>query len=99
MALAGIAHPDRFIAALKQDGWNVVDAITFADHHRYSRRDITRVAERVQSSGAEAVLTTDKDAVRLEAIDHIPFALYRVPLTVAFDPPDVLFASAAAVLS
>jgi len=99
MALAGIANPDRFIAALKQDGWNLVDAITFADHHRYSRHDIAGVAERVKSSGADAVLTTDKDAVRLDMIGQIPFDLYRVPLTIAFDPPDVLFASAAAVLS
>ena len=70
--------------------------MTFADHHRYSRRDIAAVADRVKSSGAEAVLTTDKDAVRLDVIDQIPFALYRVPLTIAFDPPDVLFASVAA---
>ena len=98
IALAGIANPDRFVEALKRDGWNVVDAITFPDHHRYSGRDIATVADRVKSSGAEAVLTTDKDAVRLDVIDQIPFALYRVPLMIAFDPPDVLFASAAAVL-
>jgi tetraacyldisaccharide 4'-kinase len=99
IALAGIANPDRFVEALKRDGWNVVDALTFPDHHRYSRRDIATVADRVKSSGAEAVLTTDKDAVRLDVVDEIPFALYRVPLMIAFDPPDVLFASAAAVLS
>jgi len=98
IALAGIANPERFVVALKRDGWNVVDVITFADHHCYSPRDIATVADRVKSSGAEAVLTTDKDAVRLDVIDQIPFALYRVPLMIAFDPPDVLFASAAAVL-
>jgi len=98
IALAGIANPDRFVEALKRDGWNVVDAMTFPDHHRYSGRDIATVADRVKGSGAEAVLTTDKDAVRLDVIDQIPFALYRVPLMIAFDPPDVLFASAAAVL-
>ena len=98
VALAGIANPVRFVEALKQDGWNVVDAITFADHYRYSQRDIDAIADRVKSSGAEAVLTTDKDAVRLEAIERVSFPLYRVPLTVSFDPPDALFASVSAVL-
>lgn len=96
--LAGIANPGRFFDALKREGWNVVDAITFADHHRYSQRDIDAIADRVQRSGAEAVLTTDKDAVRLEAVERIPFPLYRVPLAVAFDPPDALFESVKAVL-
>ncbi len=36
LAVAGIAHPDRFVQSLKDAGWNVVDSMTFKDHHRYS---------------------------------------------------------------
>jgi len=98
LAVAGIANPERFVMALKAAGWNVVDAMTFGDHHRYSRADVAAIAARASSAGANVVFTTDKDAVRLEAVGDVPFPLYRVPLTVEFDPPAALFESVKAVL-
>lgn len=99
IAVAGIAHPDRFAAALKRDGWDVRDVFPFRDHHRYTPADIGAIAARMSAAGAGAVLTTDKDAVRFEAWCPLPFPLFRVPLSVTFDPPDVVFASVAALLS
>ena len=98
LAVAGIANPERFGASLKHAGWNVVDSMTFKDHHRYSASDVATIAARVKSAGAPAVFTTDKDAVRFEALGELPFALYRLPLKVAFDPADALFGSIRAVL-
>ena len=98
LAVAGIAHPDRFVTSLKDAGWNVVDAMAFRDHHLYSQADVAAIAARATSSGASAVFTTDKDAVRFEALGETPFPLYRVPLQVAFDPADALFESVKAVL-
>ena len=57
-----------------------------------------RIASKVQQAGADAVFTTDKDAVRFEALGELPFALYRVPLVVTFEPADALFESVRAVL-
>jgi tetraacyldisaccharide 4'-kinase len=99
LAVAGIANPDRFTRSLQDRGWNVVDTVTFPDHHAYSRRDIARIAARVTSSGANAVFTTDKDAVRFESFAAVPFPLYRVPLHVAFDPADALFGCVEAVIT
>jgi tetraacyldisaccharide 4'-kinase len=98
LAVAGIAHPDRFAASLRDAGWNVVEMMAFADHHRYSGRDIEAIAMKVQSAGADAVFTTDKDAVRFETL-AMPFPLYRVPLLVEFDPPTALFESVKTVLA
>ncbi len=87
LAVAGIAHPDRFVQSLRDAGWNVVESMTFADHHRYSHEGRRRHrSRRWQSVGASAVFTTDKDAVRFEALAP-SFPLYRVPLIVEFDPP------------
>src|SRR5688500_7980681 len=36
VAIAGIAHPDRFVAMLRDAGWNVVETMAFDDHHRYT---------------------------------------------------------------
>lgn len=98
LAVAGIANPVRFIDALRDAGWQVVETVTFPDHHRYTRADLDRIAVALARTGANAVLTTDKDAVRFEALGDLPFALYRVPLVVTFEPADVLFESVKAVL-
>lgn len=97
LAVAGIGHPERFVASLKESGWKVVDSMAFMDHHRYSPADLAAIASKMKSVGADTVFTTDKDAVRFEALAP-PFPLYRVPLKVEFDPADTLFGSINAVL-
>jgi tetraacyldisaccharide 4'-kinase len=92
LAVAGIANTNRFFDALKNAGWNVVETMVFPDHHRYTATDIASIEAKLKSSGADVVFTTDKDAVRLEGLT-MPFAVYRVPLVVQFDPPDALFQS------
>ena len=98
LAVAGIAHPDRFVRSLKDAGWDVVDAIAFRDHHRYTSADAASIAARMSACGATAVFTTDKDAVRFEAAGGHAFPLYRVPLRVQFDPEAALFESIVPVL-
>jgi tetraacyldisaccharide 4'-kinase len=98
-AVAGIANPERFVTALEDAGWNVLDALTFPDHHRYTPADVTHIAGRVAASRADAVFTTDKDAVRFEGLGPgLPFPICRVPLTVRFEPEDALFGAVRAVL-
>jgi tetraacyldisaccharide 4'-kinase len=98
LAVAGIANPGRFFNALEQAGHNVVDTLTFRDHHRYSAADIAAIQARAAKAGAGAVFTTDKDAVRFEVLGRTAFDLYRVPLLVEFDPAGALFESVKAVL-
>jgi tetraacyldisaccharide 4'-kinase len=104
LAVAGVANPDRFTTSLKGDGWNVVETMVFADHHRYTAKDIATIEAKLKSSGADVVFTTDKDAVRLDPIrrraerEGGPIDIYRVPLVVQFDPPDALFQSVMAAV-
>ena len=44
------------------------------------------------------MFTTDKDAVRFQALADSTLPLFRVPLNVEFDPADALFGSITAVL-
>jgi tetraacyldisaccharide 4'-kinase len=64
-AFAGIARPERFLQTLSEAGATVVGTARFADHRRFSRRDLERLAARAASLGAEALVCTEKDAVRL----------------------------------
>ena len=97
LAVAGIANPDRFVTSLRDAGWAVAESMAFADHHRYSANDLSAIEAKMRSAGATAVFTTDKDAVRFDALAP-SFPIYRVPLVVEFDPPDALFESVKAVL-
>jgi len=97
LAVAGIANPERFVTSLREAGHNVVDSMIFADHHRYSPKDLLAIESKMRGTGADAVFTTDKDAVRFESLAP-SFPIYRVPLMVEFDPPAALFESVKAVL-
>jgi tetraacyldisaccharide 4'-kinase len=88
VAFCGIARPDQFFAGLKAAGISLASEITFADHHRYSSRDMERVSSSARSAGAAAVVTTEKDRIRLEKlISTMPSSLplETVRLTVSID--------------
>ena len=87
IAVAGIAHPERFRTALVSAGWTVAQLIPFPDHHRFRLADLNRIAEAVRETGASGVLTTEKDAVRLRPLRPLPVPFAAVPLTIALDPP------------
>ena len=66
IAFCGIARPDEFFSALIAKNINVELAMTFADHHRYSRDDANRLKTAAAEAHADAFVTTEKDAVRLD---------------------------------
>ena len=84
--ISGIAHPEHFVAAVRSHGLTVVGERAFADHHPYSARDLERVVTEARSAGADAIVTTEKDYVRL--LPHRPFALPvgYLPLTIEVEP-------------
>jgi tetraacyldisaccharide 4'-kinase len=66
VAVAAIARPERFFSALAAEGWDVARRIVFRDHHWFSDRDIAAVRQAATQTGATLIVTTEKDAVRLE---------------------------------
>jgi tetraacyldisaccharide 4'-kinase len=65
--LAAIARPERFAADVARCGVEVVGRSFFRDHHRFRADELASVAERARADGAQAIVTTAKDAVRLES--------------------------------
>lgn len=88
LAVAGIADPAPFFAALTGAGWLVAETRIFRDHHPFSSRDVADLFATARRAGAAAVLTTEKDLMRLRP--HRPFALPVgwAPLTMEPEPPD-----------
>jgi len=67
VAVAGIARPERFFTALRAEGWDVVEERAFRDHHWFSSRDLESIRRAAVDAKADVVLTTEKDAVRLDS--------------------------------
>jgi tetraacyldisaccharide 4'-kinase len=87
-AVAGVARPARFFDDLRAAGWQVAGTISFSDHHRFTRGDIDRIRSNAEAAGAAIVLTTSKDAVRLEALDPGGTLFAAVPLTTRIEPAE-----------
>jgi tetraacyldisaccharide 4'-kinase len=64
LAFAGIASPDRFFTTLRDVGVDLAGTQPFADHHRFTDRELRRLLEQAAQLDA-ALVTTPKDAVRL----------------------------------
>jgi tetraacyldisaccharide 4'-kinase len=67
LAVAGIARPERFFAAVREQGFDVVGEMAFPDHHWFTASDLESIARRAARANADAVITTEKDAVRVGA--------------------------------
>jgi tetraacyldisaccharide 4'-kinase len=87
-AVAAIAQPERFFSDVSTAGWHLVGSMGFRDHHYFTQSDIRRIEKAARGAAAAIILTTEKDAVRLEACDltGLPFA--AVPLLVGIEPAD-----------
>jgi tetraacyldisaccharide 4'-kinase len=73
VAFSGIGDAGSFesLAASPRAGALIVSALRFSDHHPYTSADLDRILQVCRAKGARAALTTEKDAVRLEAFaDH-----------------------------
>ncbi len=87
VAVTGIARPERFHADLAAAGWQVAATIAFPDHHQFTAGDMERVAAAARAASNAAVLTTEKDGVRLEAHPLKGLRVAVVPLIASLAPP------------
>ncbi|MCL6258298.1 tetraacyldisaccharide 4'-kinase [Aquiflexum sp. TKW24L] len=63
--VSGIAN-ERLFEQEAEKRFEVVEKITFADHHRYTLADVGRISELAKKHEGAMVLTTEKDAVKLK---------------------------------
>jgi tetraacyldisaccharide 4'-kinase len=87
VAFCGIARPHQFFAGLRDNGITLAAEAPFADHHRYTQRDIQRLIAKARSAGATAFITTEKDEVRLGSLasefpSSLPLMTARLALSI-----------------
>ena len=78
-AFSGIANPNDFRKLLEKSGARVVCYHPFPDHHEYTLADLKHIEDSAQKAGAKFILTTEKDAVKINS-SSITIPLYKVAL-------------------
>jgi tetraacyldisaccharide 4'-kinase len=65
LAFAGLANNARFFESCRKAGVELVATREFRDHHHYTRDDLELLRRAANACGAELLLTTEKDAVKI----------------------------------
>lgn len=81
VAFSGIGNHKSFIKTLKDNDFEIVKEFKFPDHYKYKMKDIAKIIEALNLTGAECVVTTEKDYARLykmKELKNFPFFYARI---------------------
>jgi tetraacyldisaccharide 4'-kinase len=84
LAFAGIGYPAGFQSTLVHLGLDVTGLVGFGDHHWYGAHELEALAGRARELGACALVTTEKDWVKLLRLRLPDTPLWVVSVRLAF---------------
>ncbi len=85
LAFCGLASPKSFADTLAGLGIQVAAIMEFPDHHWYTAADLDGLAQHAKGIGAEGLVTTEKDWVRLRGLEPPPSPLWVLPVRLAVE--------------
>ncbi|MBD0316583.1 MAG: tetraacyldisaccharide 4'-kinase [Nitrospiraceae bacterium] len=80
---SGIGNPASFRDLLIRHGVKVEEEIVYRDHYAYTKADLNRLRERAARVGADLLLTTEKDAVKITSLLNTYDSMWAVKLSTA----------------
>jgi tetraacyldisaccharide 4'-kinase len=86
VAVSGLADPAGFHAMLRELGATISATLDFPDHHDYTPHDFENLL--AAARGADLIVTTEKDLVKLELFPAPGVSLYALRLEVSMDSSD-----------
>ncbi len=81
---SGVGNPDAFARSIRRIGARVVGHVERGDHHAWTQADVAAMTAQAASSAAEMVVTTTKDAVKLQ---HLAWPDGNSPLSSPLETP------------
>lgn len=97
LAFCGVGNAQSFFGQVANEGLQIVGKRDFRDHYRYQALDIERLIEDAADRGARALITTAKDAIKLESI-NLPLPCYILDIQIAIDDEQSLIEMITAVV-
>jgi tetraacyldisaccharide 4'-kinase len=85
-AFCGLGNPDAFFRDLGNWGLAVCGQAIFPDHHHYTQREMLAVKQAGKRVGAQAFVTTEKDAQNLDGLKFEEAPLYVAVIDVVVTP-------------
>jgi tetraacyldisaccharide 4'-kinase len=80
LAVCGIANPLSFAETLRTLKPAKLNLISFPDHHEYTPKDIQKIEQTASETGADMIITTEKDAPKLNKINSCPVLALAIEL-------------------
>jgi len=81
---SGIARNDNFQRTVKDLGFNITGFLEFSDHHHYTEDDLNAILHAAGNSGADRLITTEKDHARIAHKKPFSMELVVVGVKVSF---------------
>jgi tetraacyldisaccharide 4'-kinase len=83
-AFCGLGNTDAFFRQLRAAEIHLVHTSAFRDHHWYSQSDIDRITKDSVARGAQALVTTAKDEVKLRSLRFsVPCYVVNIELEIS----------------
>ncbi len=79
-AFCGIGSPAGFVRTLERLGCAIVGRRVFRDHYVYSTADVHSIEKESEDCGADMIMTTQKDAVRLRSLERAEREIYYLKI-------------------
>lgn len=85
-AFAGIAKPASFRRILETAGLQITAFDIFPDHHVYTQKELENIYNSFLNTGADFLITTEKDGMRLQGFSDIIKKIYLLRIELVFLP-------------
>jgi tetraacyldisaccharide 4'-kinase len=85
-AFCGLGNPDAFFRDLGSWGLAICGQAIFPDHHLYTRQDFLEIRQAGKRAGANAFVTTEKDAQNLGGLTFEEAPVYVAVIDVIVTP-------------
>ncbi len=82
LAFCGIGNPEAFRQTLLDRDVELAEFISFPDHHYYTPRDLVSLDEAASRSGAEILLCTMKDMVKIPSPCTLPIEAVLIDIAI-----------------
>jgi tetraacyldisaccharide 4'-kinase len=83
-AFCGIGNPGAFLLDLQAWRLSIAGKRAFADHHHYSDGEILEMLDEAREAGANALVTTEKDAQNMADVDPLEAPVYVAIIAAEF---------------
>lgn len=91
LAFCGIGNPQSFLKMLTDLGADVCESVLFRDHFHYTNKDIKEIGEKGRRLGVRYIVTTEKDAIKIESLSISGIDIFALRIAIAFREPSTVW--------